>query len=374
MRVLHINSYYSSSRFYKNLYDQQLNNGLDVNVIVPVSSSVSKIEYDMGDYTDLRMNHKKMDRYFFNMKHKKIYEDISINYNVPSYSLIHAHSLFSNGIVAMKLKKKYGIPYIVAVRNTDVNIFFKRMIHLRKLGLEILDEASKIVFISKNYRNLVLENYVPQHKKEKIYKKTTIIPNGIDEYYIENRNYKKSIKNYDTLKILYVGNIDKNKNLITTVKAINLLKEEGYNVCFTVVGKVKEKRVFNKINKISKINYIPPIPKEDLIEIYNDNHIFVMPSIKETFGLVYAEAISQGLPVIYTKGQGFDKQFDEGEVGYSVDCFNVEEIAGKVKKILEEYHIISKRSSEYTSKFHWYEINLEYLDLYNETLFNKEDS
>jgi len=47
-----------------------------------------------------------------------------------------------------------------------------------------------------------------------------------------------------------------------------------------------------------------------------------MPSITETFGLVYAEALSQGLPVLYTRGQGFDRQFEEGEVGYAVDCFD----------------------------------------------------
>ena len=38
--------------------------------------------------------------------------------------------------------------------------------------------------------------------------------------------------------------------------------------------------------------------------IYRENDIYVMPSIIETFGLVYAEAMSQGLPVIYTRGQG----------------------------------------------------------------------
>ena len=67
----------------------------------------------------------------------------------------------------MKLKEKYGIPYIVAVRNTDVNIFFKQMIHLRKLGVQILKKQKKLFF----YRNLIemklLENYVPENLREK---------------------------------------------------------------------------------------------------------------------------------------------------------------------------------------------------------------
>ena len=44
-----------------------------------------------------------------------------------------------------------------------------------------------------------------------------------------------------------------------------------------------------------------------------------MTSLGESFGLTYAEAMSQGVPVIYSKGQGFDGQFKEGVVGYHVD-------------------------------------------------------
>lgn len=47
-------------------------------------------------------------------------------------NLIHAHTLFSAGYSALKLKKECGIPYITAVRNVDVNIFFEKIRFLRK--------------------------------------------------------------------------------------------------------------------------------------------------------------------------------------------------------------------------------------------------
>ena len=59
----------------------------------------------------------------------------------------------------MKLKRQYGIPYIVAVRNTDVNLFFKKMIHLRKLGINIMKEADKVIFLSNTYKDQVIEIY-----------------------------------------------------------------------------------------------------------------------------------------------------------------------------------------------------------------------
>ena len=145
MKILHINSYFSKRTFYKNLYDKQISNGLDIDVFVPVSSSYKKSQNDLGAYTLVSSNYKEFDRVVFYLKHKKIYSDIK-KYKMNEYSLIHAHSLFSNGYIAMRIKQDYGIPYIVAVRNTDVNTF-KYMIHLRSLGIKILRKAERIVFI-----------------------------------------------------------------------------------------------------------------------------------------------------------------------------------------------------------------------------------
>lgn len=51
--------------------------------------------------------------------------------------------------------------------------------------------------------------------------------------------------------------------------------------------------------------------KKQLREAFSISDIFVMPSKPETFGLVYVEALSQGLPILYAKGEGFDGYFDE---------------------------------------------------------------
>ena len=76
-----------------------------------------------------------------------------------------------------------------------------------------------------------------------------------------------------------------------------------------------------------------------------------MPSKTETFGLVYAEAMSQGLPVIYTRGQGFDGQFEEGEVGYSVDCKDKKEISMKIIDIINNYDVISRNAINLVDRY-----------------------
>lgn len=372
MKVLHINSYYGSSKFYKNLYKNQIKNGLDIQVFVPTPVSFDINEFDYGEYTTVSKNHSKYDRFIFHIKHQKIYKDIQEKYNIKDFSIIHAHSLFSNGYIAMRLKKEYGIPYIVAVRNTDVNLFFKRMIHLRKIGLEILREAGQIIFLSKPYKELVIEKYIPQNLRETINSKVSIIPNGIDEFWFNNAGSPRQ-KLYNKLQLLQIGDIDKNKNIITTISAIEILLEKGCEIKLNVVGKIKDQKIFDKIKELEYVNYLGYVSKEELIKIYRKNDIFILPSIHETFGLVYAEAMSQGLPVIYSKGQGFDGQFEDGTVGYVVDSLDPNDIAEKIIKIFYDYEIKSKNCIELFHKFDWKTIACEYLSLY-ENLDNKGDS
>lgn len=370
MKMLHINSYYSTSEFYKNLYNEQINKNIDLDVYVPVNTKLTS-EFDYGKYTNISKCYNKIDRLFFHVKHHKIYKDINKKYNINDYSMIHAHSLFSNGYIAMKLKEKYNIPYVVAVRNTDVNLFFKRMIHLRKIGVKILRNADRIIFLSEAYKNQVLNTYLLENIREEICSKISIIPNGIDDFWFENISNARKSKLDKKIRFIQVGDINKNKNILTTVKALKLLESEGYTVSLDLVGKIKDKKIYNEIKNINFVNYLGYKNKIELIKLYRKNDIFILPSINETFGLVYAEAMSQGLPVIYSKEQGFDRQFEEGEVGYNVDCFNEVEIKEKINDIILNYTEVSSMCIKNASKFKWEILNKKYKKLYEELSINQ---
>ncbi|URN82958.1 glycosyltransferase family 4 protein [Acetobacterium wieringae] len=361
MNVLHVNSYYAQGTFYKHLYDQQIQIGIAIDVYVPTPSSVSR---DLGNYATISINHNKYDRYLFHLKHTKIYRDIKRTYRLEDYTVVHAHSLFSNGYIAMRIKKDFGVPYIVAVRDTDANVFFKRMVWLRKLGISILKEASQVIFLSTTYRDAVIKKYLPEHLQDEILAKCAVIPNGIDQFWLDHLGTPKLSRDNNTLNLLFVGMINKRKNIPATIKAIKHLIRQGYEVTFTVVGTVNDTSIFEQIKKEAFIRYLPHCSKEKLIEIYRNSDIFVMPSITETFGLVYPEAMSQGLPVIYTEGQGFDGQFPDGEVGFAVNCFDVEDIANKIVKIKNHYNDLSQNAVTNALKFCWTDICEEYKNIY----------
>jgi glycosyltransferase involved in cell wall biosynthesis len=97
-----------------------------------------------------------------------------------------------------------------------------------------------------------------------------------------------------------------------------------------------------------------------------------MVSHSETFGLVYLEALSQGVPVIYTAEQGFDGIFKELEIGYGVDSKNIQNIMENIQKVIENYHFLQKNIANIPfSQFEWKNIAMQYNDLYKSILSEK---
>lgn len=362
---MQICSYLVGTDLYKNLFNALEDEGISEDVYVFTHKNIQD-KYQAN--VILAKCYKHWERYVFPLKHYHVLINLKKNLDVRKYYLMHAHSLFSNGYIAYKLHKEFGIPYVVAVRNTDVNLFFKKLVFLRRLGVMILRNASRIVFISEPYKNNVLNKYVPQRLRIHIKENSIVLPNGIDDFWLENKFLERSLPEHKKINIIHVGKVSANKNISTTIKACNLLRQEGYDVMFYIVGKIYDNEHRDLVKNIPFIKYIEHCDKRELISHYRNADILVMPSKHETFGLVYAEAMSQGLPIIYTRGQGFDGQFPEGVVGYSVLYDSHEEIARKVKIICKNYRTISQNCLENTDRFDWTEIAKEYSQLYLEVL------
>lgn len=360
VQILHICPDFPFTKLYDLLFSQ-LSEKLHNMVYAPVSRKEIPTEYPVIWGRDFSV----VDRLLFYRKQHFIFKDIKKKGLCDSKSLIHAHTLFSAGYSARKLSREYGIPYIVAIRNTDVNVFFHYMIHLRSIGVNVMRDAAAIVFLSPSYKKLVLDKYVPRKYRETISAKSFVIPNGIDTLFLDNPGYDyKELLPTKQIRLIYIGEVNKNKNVATTLKACELLEQKGVDPVLTIVGKISDKQ-FEWVKENRFVHYCPQSPKEVVIDYLRSNDIFVMPSITETFGLVYVEAMSQGLPIIYSKGQGIDGYFEEGYVGYHVESRIAEEIAKGVEFIVHNYSRMSSNCIEASKSFSWDSVAEKYISLYN---------
>lgn len=368
MRVLHVNCNYMGSQLHQNMIEELNKWNVENDIFVPLQ----KLEGHSvipNSYVTPKVCFRNIDRYFYHVKQHKILKCIQNIFSVEKYDCYHAYTVFTDGNVARELWKKTKIPYVVAVRNTDVNLFFKQLFYLRNVGIKVLRDAKAIFFLSEAYKEEVIEKYIPEKYKLQISKKSYIMPNGIDNFWHDNiwneRNIKSVVERLrsQNVKLVYAGVIDKNKNVTLTCEAKRKMEELGWGIDFTVVGRIRDNAVFSQIK--DKVNYLEARPKEELIHVYRNADIFVMPSYHETFGLVYAEAMSQGLPVIYSKGQGFDGQFEEGVVGFRIESYSSDDLVNAILRIIADYGKISNNCLSMVEKFSWKKITKEYLEIYN---------
>lgn len=366
MRVFHINCNYLTTALHQTMVEKLSELGIKSNVFAP-TYNINLAVIKPNNNVFVEECFRKWDRVSYFHKQRHIIKSAEKRFQEEERDLLHAYTLFTDGNVARTLSRKYGVPYVVAIRDTDVNDFFKYRPYLIKLGIKIMVEASAVFFLSEAYKKIVLEKYVPIDLRKKIEAKSYIIPNGINDYWLENKwNNRETIPNLSKkeLKVIYAGRINKRKNITTTQKALNLLRSRGWIINYTIVGKVEDQKEFEEIKRLGNVNYIPAQPKEILSELYRSNEVFVMPSHTETFGLVYAEAMTQGLPVVYTKGQGFDGQFPEGSVGYRVNDNSPEDIAAAIEKVVGNYSKLSFQCTDLCDKFKWLGICKMYVEIY----------
>ncbi len=381
MHILHISNSYGGTKVYENLYTQLDKLCVRQTVFVPLNAANhSRVGNQMIDFqtegskiiysTVLKPRH----RIFYMAKIKAIVKDLKKTVDLDRIDAIHASTLCLDGAVAYKLHQETGIPYMCAIRNTDVNNYYKVFKWRKGFFSKILEAASKIIFISPKYKENFLGEIISASVRKKIEERVMVIPNGVSNVFLANKSTEH--KTYEgELNLIFVAAFYKGKGLIETIQAIELLRKKGYKITLNAIGKGLPNRPHDKeyedqvdalaMGKDWIKTQAFKKPEEIIAEMRKAN-AFVMVSKPETFGLVYVEALSQHLPIIYAQGQGFDGFYPDGFVGYPAVAGNAESIAEKIENLINNYSLISNNveSLNLDEDFDWGNIGKKYSSIY----------
>lgn len=374
-RILHITNDYSGSTVYKNLIHELDNLGVSQIIYNPIrdKNRIGKNKIEFKDthskiiYRYILNYH--IDRVFYPYKTWKIFKDIQRQVNLSKVDFIHAHTWYSDGGIAYLLAKKYNIPYLITIRNTDLYVFQKKLRYLHSFGKRILNKAENVVLISPSSKQKVFELSSLVHIKTELSYKLHLIPNGVDSFWINNTIKANSRDINDGLKLLYIGKFSKRKNVVALQKAIVQLNEQyEKNIKLYLVGggREQEEEVLKLVEKHPNLFVFHGViyDKNELLKIYRSCDVFAMPSKGETFGLVYIEAMLQGLPILYTRNEGIDGFYDE-KIGEAVTIGDVSEIMEKLLLLYENYNTY-KINIELLQRNHdWRLVAMKYLSLYD---------
>jgi len=368
--ALHICSDFAKQKIYTQLVNHLELAGVSQIVYAPVRTT-EESEFVPTNFDNIKyyFNHilRPHHRFFFRTKVRKVVKNLSSVVDLSKIDMIHAHFLFSDGAVAFQLKQKLKIPYIVSVRNTDIYTFMRYRPDLFWLVYAILREASHVIFLSPAYKTIFL-NLLNIRSRSLVNNKSVIVPNGVDSEWLKAVP-SNSPDNPDVLRLLFVSDFSKNKNIAGLLKAVSLLSQ-NQPVLLTLVGdggdgeelvmKLLSLPEYNFVEYLGRINDMAPLRK-----VYRDHDILVVPSFRETFGVVYIEALSQGLPIIYSRGQGVDGYFTPGTVSESVDPNDPVDIANKIIKLKERRWSMREECILQAKQFNWFRIAGIYKKIYS---------
>jgi len=255
------------------------------------------------------------------------------------YNLCHAFFGIPCGYIALKLKNKYNLPYIVSLRGSDVpghNPKFALLDKLifKRLSKKIWKEAYKVIA---NSNDLIYEA-----KKTKEDCNFAVIPNGIDTKFYKKINIKRN-KYKNNLILLYVGRLSKVKGLDYLLKAISNLD----SLELWLVGDGDQKNhleeLSNKLKIRQKVKFLGIKDKKELLQIYNTSDIFILPSLNEGMSNSILEAMACGLPII-TTDTGGSKELIKGN-GFIISKASPEALRQAINKFLINPNLIKSMSN-----------------------------
>lgn len=330
MKVLHICNDFNYQKLYINLFRE---NAKSIDQVVYCGNRNKKIIGNNIDTTISNIEYfnphivYRYDKINYFGKAYRQYNFIKKNIGLNTINHVHAHTFFSDGVLAFLINLFFNIPYTVSVRNTDVNTFFKFKPYLTPLAYIIYRKAKSIHFPTGNIKRKFFKRVLLKDNKSRV------ISNPLDDFWIDNQlQNKKSFNKRKSFLICYVGKIDSNKNLDALVCAIERLNL-NYKIKLKVVGKFKSKNIKRRVSQKEFVEHINHIHSKDKLKnIYRESHLLCLPSKSETFGMVCLESLSQGTPFLIRKKQGLFGLINAKEGGHYFESDS--DISTKIEQII----------------------------------------
>ena len=245
---------------------------------------------------------------------------------------LHLHKFTVEGLIGLKVARAVDRPFIVNIwGDSDLKIVGVRR-DLSKRWRAILDEASVIVPCAP----------WAEDKFDKLFgidrSKAIVIPP-----IVQNEQFSPSPIVAEP-RFVSLFNLDsyQRKNFETLVKVIVQLAKQYPAVHLDVYGRGSPKtllamdKIIKSANAEECVSLKGPLSGAGFSATLGQYVAFLMPTRRETFGMVFVEALFSGLPLLHTKGWGVDGFFKPDEIGYACDPMDLDDVRRCVERLLKD--------------------------------------
>lgn len=282
--------------------------------------------------------------------------------------LIHAQASYPGGYIAQHLSERFNKPYIITAHMSPFPFdeFMGKNEEIKSVIDEPLKKVARLIAVSASL-------------KERLsvlgYKNLSVVHNLVQEELFMPKFSPKT----GHFKFLAIGRLVNQKGFEVLLKAFSLIREN--KMTLQVVGdgpnERKLKMQTTKLGLDDKVQWLGELDRPQTIEVIQACNSLVLSSRHESFGVVLAEALSCGKPIIATKCGGPEDIVNETN-GLLANVNDPKDLAQKMEEMMETYNRYDSRviRSDFEKRFSSKVITPQIVAIYREVIqqYSKEVS
>lgn len=302
------------------------------------------------------------------------------------FDVWHVHSAYPAGLLAQSGLRRMDVPTVVTSHGDDVQTIpalgygYRLIPGVETAIASVLRHAECVTAVSESVREEYLELGVLANRIQSV-------PNGADVRRIRNHpTNRQRIRDaqgwgQDECVILTIGRNHPKKGYSQIPRILRevLNRVNGRRVRWVLVG-----RGTDEIRKLAEAeglgSYVQVVgelsardaegqlfPASAIIDLLKAADVFMLPSLKETFGLVLVEAMAAGLPVVTTNVPGCRDVIHHGYTGLLAEAGNCASIAENIILLMRDPLICERLVANglaASEAYDWPRISDRYLEVY----------
>jgi len=287
--------------------------------------------------------------------------------------IIHSHHPFLLGNTAVNIAEAYAIPVVFTHHS-----LYERWTHMVPLPAAMTAPCIKACV--KRYCGKVSGIIAPSGMvksslmQQGVTRPIEVIPSGLQDQFAPAGMYKeKKSFAHRTCELLSVSRFSPEKNIPFLLDLIAELSKKNRDYRLTLVGygplwNDMQHYAYDKLKLSSdNVRFIHRPVKESLIKLYQDADLFIFSSQSDTQGLVLAEAMAGGTPILALDGAGQRDIIEQGKNGFisydmdsMIDC--IEHIVSNEKKL----HTLSSHAWQTAKRYKIENVTDHLIEFYNQ--------
>lgn len=242
--------------------------------------------------------------------------------------IIHAHSMNHAGILAQQIHEKTGIPFVLTEHSST---YARKLIRnwQRPAMLQSAQQCSARIAVSKDFCRLLETEYGGLDWQ--------YIPNSLSPAFIRPVDLANKPKNAD-FTFCSVAHLNYNKGfdilLPAFAEALKTHPDLKLKIGGTGLIASQLHNLAAELGLENSVEFLGGLQNDQVLDLMFRSDAFVLASRNETFGVVFIEALSQGLPVAATRCGGPQTIINENN-GTLVPVGDVQALAGALVSLYE---------------------------------------